>query len=301
MKVAVFGSSGFLGSNLSFFLGKKAGLELVGISRTQTRFFPDFVEYKDLESLERDLQTLDPKVLINCAAMTSHEMASSNPESARQVNSILAGDIAGVASRLGIRFCQISTDAVYSGTSAELNKEEDSLEPQTAYGISKLLGEQLVADACPDALVIRTNFFGWSRDGQVGVLDFFYNRLSNAEETVGFADYRVSSLYVGDLADVLNDLLVNSVSGVFNVSAREPISKYEFGVAVAETFGLDTTRINVGSILNDSNVSARGLDLGLETGKVATALGRAMPSTLEGIQKAKKDQEQVFTWFGRKT
>ena len=299
MKIAIVGASGFLASNLAFFLGEKSGMQVVGVSRTKSQIFTDWIPYLGPHNLATDLHDNGVSYIINCAAITSHEKAAADPDAAYKVNALLAEDIATVASDLNIGLCHISTDAVYNGNSITPHTEESPKDPRTAYGASKLLGEQLVLNTYPQALVARTNFFGWSPQGSTGILDFFHYRLKNNQKTVGFTDYRVSSIYVGHLARVLTDLFYSSKSGVFNIGASEPMSKYEFGVQVADTFGFDSRLIESGSIHDDVALSTRGLFLGLETTKVAIALGQAMPSTLEGIEEAKEDQEKIFRWFGR--
>ena len=299
MKIAVIGASGFLGSNLAFFFGEAFGIEVIGFSRTRSDLFAKWIPYSNPAKLTTDLRESHISHVINCAAVTSHEKAMLNPDEAHKVNASLAEDIATVASELGIGLCHISTDAVYSGFAQALYSEEAPDEPQTIYGESKLKGEQRVLRRHPHALIARTNFFGWSPEAKTGILDFFYQRLKSDQKTTGFTDYRVSSLYAGHLAQVLRDLLMSSESGVFNIGAREPMSKYDFGLQVAETFDFDSSLIQTGSIHDDSTLSTRGLFLGLETKKVTGALGRVMPSTLEGLEQAKEDQEEIFRWFSR--
>ena len=299
MKIVILGASGFLASNLAFFLGEKSGMQVLGVSRTRSDLFPKWIPYSSPPKLRVDLYENGVSYVINCAAVTSHEKASLDPQGAKQVNALLAEDIARVASDLGIGLCHISTDAVYGGHSSAPYSEEAPEEPLTTYGASKLLGEQLVLSNHPQALVARTNFFGWSPQADTGILDFFYEHLRGNQRTVGFTDYRVSSMYVGHLAQVLRDLLLDSESGVFNIGAHEPLSKYEFGVQVADTFNFDSTLVQSGSIHDDATLGARGRFLGLETKKVSSVLGRAMPSTLEGIEKAREDQDEIFRWFGR--
>ena len=301
MKIAILGASGFLASNLAFFLGKKSGMSLVGVSRKRSDLFPQWVQYSTPEKLVRMLETLGVSHLINCAAVTSHERAAEDPRGARMVNASLAQQLAEVASKTQIQFCQISTDAVYSGKSGKLYAEEDRASPQSIYGATKLLGEQLVRKSYPAALIVRTNFFGWSPSGDKGVLDFFYRRLNDRQETIGFDDYKVSSMYVGHLAEILRNLMMMSQTGIYNVASANPLSKFDFGVSVAKIFDLDVNTLVRGSVLKDSNLSRRGLDLGLGTEKVTALLGIPMPSTLEGIERARSDQKEIFSWFGRRT
>jgi len=299
MKIAIVGASGFLGANLSFYLGGRAGLDVVGISRGEASHFRKTVQYTSLRDLEEVLASFEVDVVVNCAAVTSHEYASEHPQYAEEVNAFFAAELSQLSKKMEKIFVHVSTDAVFSGEGQGLHREEDVCEPTTVYGKTKLLGEDLVIQNNPGALVVRTNFFGWSPNGKKGVLDFFYNRLQSGEPTTGFDDYSVSSIYVGDLAQVLVSLLDFPARGVRHVGASTAMTKYLFGVEVAKTFGFDPELIRRGSVADAEDLTARGKNLGLSSEKTANLIGASLPSTIEGIRTARRDQEAIFRWFGR--
>ena len=300
MKIGVIGASGFLGSNLAYFIGHRKGIDLVGISQRDDTYFQETLRYGSMDHLETRLTESNVTHLINCAALTSHEKAEEDPRLARATNSILAGKIGEISESLGIKLCHVSTDAVFDGKSAHLYGETDVATPTSVYGQTKLEGESLVSHAHSKSLILRTNFFGWSPLGNKGILDFFFQRLRAREETTGFVDYRVSSVYVGDLAEVIVRLFESSSQGVYHVGSSLPVSKFDFGVGVADVFGLDRSLVVQGSMLDHSSITSRGPDLGLSTEKISNLLGQRMPTTLEGLQRAKLDQQSIFGWFGRK-
>ncbi len=97
-----------------------------------------------------------PDVIVNAAAFTAVDLAESHDEAARLINGAAAGEVAGTAARLGIPVIQISTDYVFDGRLDRPYREDDPIGPVSAYGRSKLEGEQAVAAATPNHAILRT-------------------------------------------------------------------------------------------------------------------------------------------------
>ena len=297
MKVLVLGSSGFLGSYLGFAL-PKMGHEVSGSSRNPVAYFPANQVKEGLDDYTEIIRSGDYQLVINCVAVASHEACESDPEMAETVNGKFPGLWASVAAEAGARFVHISTDAVFDGSRAELYTESDEIAPESVYGRTKAQGEQAVRAANPDALVLRVNFFGWSRSKKSGILDFFVNAFTHHTPITGFEDYVVSSLYVGDLAEAMMELVQRGASGVFHAVSSTPLSKYDFGLTVASTAELSAGSMVAGSLADAPGLTPRGHNLSLSTTKVEDAVGRAMPTSEAGIQRALAEREALMDYFG---
>ena len=297
MKVLVLGSSGFLGSYLGFAL-PKMGHEVSGSSRNPVAYFPANQVKEGLDDYTEIIRSGDYQLVINCVAVASHEACESDPEMAETVNGKFPGLWASVAAEAGARFVHISTDAVFDGSRAELYTESDEIAPESVYGRTKAQGEQAVRAANPDALVLRVNFFGWSRSKKSGILDFFVNAFTHHTPITGFEDYVVSSLYVGDLAEAMMELVQRGASGVFHAVSSTPLSKYDFGLTVASAAELPAGSMVAGSLADAPGLAPRGHNLSLSTTKVEDAVGRAMPTSEAGIQRALAEREALMDYFG---
>ncbi len=97
-----------------------------------------------------------PDVVVNTAAWTNVDACAHDPERAGLVNGTAAGMVAEAADRAGALVVQASTNEVFDGVLDRPYTEEDEPNPVNPYGASKLLGEQLVAEATPRYLVVRT-------------------------------------------------------------------------------------------------------------------------------------------------
>jgi dTDP-4-dehydrorhamnose reductase len=172
-------------------------------------------------------------VLVNAAAVTSPDAAEDDPGLAERVNGEAPGVLAEECRRRGARMIQISTDYVFGGGEAGLRSEEDPTNPVSAYGTSKLSGEQTVLAADPGACVLRVSWLYGS--GQPGFPEQVIERAeSGALELID--DKFSLPTYLPDLMGWIGELLGKSgVSGVLHAcSSGEPASWFDWGAATID-------------------------------------------------------------------
>ncbi len=282
----VTGGAGFLGANLGAFLDTH--VEAIAVTRTGSvpRVFPSAVagDLARPEELAATIKDLRPQVVVHSAAMASHQACERDPESAELINAKATGFLAKASEEVGARFVYISTDAVFDGQRGHYS-EDDLPNPISIYGLTKLRGEREAARAT-DALILRTNFFGWSPSGTRSILEFFVNELSAGHAVRGFTDFTTSSAYAQVLTQVVSELVAGRAAGIFHVTSPDALTKYEFGVAVAEEFDLDPALISPTRADIDP---PRFGDISLNVAKVQTTLGRLLPTLIEGISRARED------------
>lgn len=283
----VTGATGFLGANMGAFLdGRADRIGAVRQPREPDALFDRYVasDLEDPAALVRAIEHLRPDVVLHAAAMASHEACEVDPQRARLINAWASEALARAATRAGSRFVLISTDAVFDGTRGHYS-ETDTAHPMSVYGQTKLEAEQLVLDST-DALVVRTNFFGWSPTGRRSILEFFVNAMSSGEQVRGFTDFTTSSAYVQVLARALWDLCALEATGMVHLTSPDALTKYEFGAAVAEEFGLDAGLIT--PTTSDMH-PPRERDISLDVARAESWLGEALPRQREGIARAAAD------------
>lgn len=287
MRLLVTGASGLLGLNLSL-AASTAGHQVTGLvhscSLVGVPFSTRQVDLLDVQSALESIESAKPDAIIHCAAVANLNAAEKSPDLTQRLNAEIPGILAKAASRWGLPFVHISTDAVFDGRS-DGYVETDSTHPLSVYARTKLAGEQAVQDAYQDALIARVVFYGWSLSGTRSLSEFFYNNLQSGQKIKGFTDTNFCPLYVEDLAAALLEMLAKGLTGVYHVVSREHLSKYEFGVRIAQRFGLDPDLIEPISMLDVDRGVTRSLSLVLNPEKVQDALGRTLPSVDEGIER----------------
>lgn len=140
-KILLLGQDGMLGGELSNRL-KNKGYDVYDTT-IQT------LDICDEEAVINKAKEVMPYFIINCAAYTNVDGCETNFELANNVNGVALANIAKAANEVDATLLQISTDYVFDGK-LDVNKEytEDmQTNPVSAYGKSKLLGEQNAAKA----------------------------------------------------------------------------------------------------------------------------------------------------------
>jgi dTDP-4-dehydrorhamnose reductase len=290
-RLLVTGASGLLGANLAL-LAQKLGYEVLGWTNSRPLVDAPFatraVDFSNPQDLAQAFQAAEPDALINCAAQANVDAAEKQPEHAYRVNAEAVGELAQMARDANVPMIQISTDSVFDGTKGDY-KETDTPNPLNTYAQSKLAGEHAVAQANPEAAIARVVFYGWSLTGTRSLAEFFYNNLTAGKPVNGFTDMFFSPLYVAHLAEALLEMLQKRLSGIYHVYAPESLSKYDFGVRLAQEFGLDASLIRPISALDSDLPTRRSLNLSMNTDKLQAALGKPLPSQTEGLRALHAD------------
>src|SRR5690242_13341421 len=102
------------------------------------------------------IEKLKPTLILNCAAHTKVDLCEEQEDLANLINGSAPGVLAAAAKDVGARFVHYSTDFVFSGSSTRPWREDDPVDPLSAYGRSKLAGEKRVARDGANWLLIRT-------------------------------------------------------------------------------------------------------------------------------------------------
>jgi dTDP-4-dehydrorhamnose reductase len=98
-----------------------------------------------------------PDVIVNCAAYTKVDDAETNEHLATAINGSAVEFLANASDRVGALFVQISTDFVFDGGKRTPYEINDRTAPLSAYGRSKLFGEQAAMSARKH-VVLRTSW-----------------------------------------------------------------------------------------------------------------------------------------------
>jgi dTDP-4-dehydrorhamnose reductase len=145
----VTGAGGMLGRDLVSLLEAR-GAAVVPVTRGEL----DITDRKSVLAVVRDAR---PDVVVNCAAWTAVDLAESREAAALAVNGDGAGHVAAACAQAGARMVQLSTDYVFDGTARVPYPETAVPAPATAYGRTKLAGEQAVLAQLPGSCyIVRT-------------------------------------------------------------------------------------------------------------------------------------------------
>ncbi len=184
-------------------------------------------------------------VVVNCAAYTAVDAAETDPDGARAVNAVGAGNVARTCARAGARLIHLSTDYVFSGRFDAAPRPydlDDPPAPLSVYGRSKLAGEQAVHAELPHGQVVRT---AWVYTGVAG--DFvgaIVRRLDDDDPVEVVADQVGSPTFVGDLVGALLQIAEAGISApLLHAANAGAASRFEQAQAVFAELGADPQRV----------------------------------------------------------
>jgi len=278
MKILITGASGLFGINFALNLYQQH--QIIGISNNRSLYNTPFemkqVDLGDFPVLAPLLQQTKPDLLIHCAAMANVDDCEKNPDLAQKINADLAGELAGITSRLGIQMVHLSTDAVFDGKTGNY-LETDATHPINKYAETKLAGEKMVAEANPDCIIARVNFYGYSLSGKRSLGELFVGQLSAGKSMMGFTDVYFCPFHILQLSDLLMQMAEMQLKGLFHVVNDECLSKYEFGCRIARKFGFDEKKIIPTSWRDAGLVANRSPQLTLNITKLKEYLKSPLP------------------------
>jgi dTDP-4-dehydrorhamnose reductase len=221
------------------------------------------------------LEDIQPQAVVHTAGLTSVEKCEEGNVLAQHVNSELAENVAVACARIAIPLVHISTDHLFSGKQASVD-EMRPVEPINAYARTKADAEIRVLQANSMALVIRTNFFGWGPGYRQSFSDAIIKSLRVGKRLTLFRDVHYTPIIAAELARTCHELLDRQESGIFHVVGDERLSKYDFGLAIARVFDLDSSLISPGLLVEQASFVKRPLDMSLSNAKIRKLLGRPL-------------------------
>ena len=293
MKLFITGISGLLGLNFALQASKE--FEVSGAYLNHPVYLagvePLLLDLTSFASTEEVLHGIQPDIIVNTAALTDVDGCEENPDTAYQLNVDIARNVATVANDLGSRLVHISTDQLFDGTKSWCT-EEDTPAPINTYGRTKWLAEGEVIGACPQALIIRTNFFGWGTSRKSSFSDWILRGLEQQRPLGMFTDVFFTPILMNHLVDMAISMATSEAHGIFHVTGSERISKHDFALKLVEAFGYSTELIQPTSVEQFPFKAPRPKEMTLNCEKAENSLKLPMPTVDAGLEKLRSLQRE---------
>ncbi|GHE10610.1 dTDP-4-dehydrorhamnose reductase [Klenkia taihuensis] len=236
----VTGAHGQLGNDLQLALAG-SGDHLTAVGRAEV----DLTDEASVRGAVRSWLsgvTADRAVVVNAAAYTAVDAAEDDEYTALVVNGHAPGWLAEELAGRG-RLVHVSTDYVFDGTATAPYPVDAPTAPRSAYGRTKLAGEQAVAAVGGDASVVRT---AWVHGRHGGNFVRTMVALEQARDTVSVVDDQVGSpTWSADLAAGLVALgrVDGPVPPVLHCTGAGQVSWFGLARAVFTELGADPARV----------------------------------------------------------
>ena len=228
MKVMLTGGKGMLGRTL---VKELAEFEVIATDLPEA-------DITDETGFEKLLQTVQPDVVIHCAAMTAVDKCESQIDLAYKLNAEGTANVARACHKNHVRLIAISTDYVFEGSSEKPYSELDpATGGNTIYGKSKYAGEEAVRMYCPNHVIARISWLYGA-----GGPSFVHAMMSLADgsrpELKVVADQIGNPTSTTAVARMLRNILNRpELCGTFHMTCEGEASWYDFAVEIFRLAG----------------------------------------------------------------
>lgn len=239
MKILITGANGQLGTELQ---------RVLRDMRAEIGPLP--ADYRGAEVVALDSEGLDITdenavaselakgydLVINAAAYTNVDGCESNVEAADAVNHLGPAHLARACEEHGAKLVQVSTDYVFPGTEEGERVETDPVEPISAYGRTKLAGEEAVKELCSRYFIVRTAWlYGYKGKNFAKTMIRLAKKFGKISVV---ADQFGNPTSANDLAYEILKLALTQEYGVYHCTNNGTCSWFDFACAVVDLAGI---------------------------------------------------------------
>lgn len=249
------------------------------------------LDITNLEEVEKFVENVKPDVIINCAAYTAVDKAESEEKLAKKINADGPKNLAIAANKNNCKLVHISTDYVFGGDLSleEIYKEDAPKAPVTAYGRTKLAGEEAIEENTKDFYIFRTAWlYGDGKNFVRTMLKFGKEK----EEVSVVYDQHGSPTYAVDLADIIYQALEKEIPyGIYHTTNLGFTTWYDFTKKIYEIVGI-SCRVNPVTSEQFASAAKRPANSMLSKEKILEA-GITVPSWEDALERYLKAEKEI--------
>jgi dTDP-4-dehydrorhamnose reductase len=219
MKMVLTGAGGQLGQDC---------LQLMADGHSVYGYTSRQLDITSPEQVLSEIKSIRPAVVINCAAYTAVDRCEEEEENCFAVNGQGAANLAAACTSVDARLIHISTDYVFDGRKPvpEAYTEKDPLAPLSAYGRSKLAGEQAIINGMDNYLILRTAWL-YGMGGNNFLKTMLRLAKADPKRTVRVVNDQYGSLtWTMSLARQIRAVLTADLTGIAHATAEQHSSWY---------------------------------------------------------------------------
>jgi len=274
-----------------------AGLLITGVHGQLGRALEIEAGRRSLSSTGRDVDTLDitdrdavlawieaerPATVVNAAAFTAVDDCEAHEDEALAVNGTAVGHLADACNQVGSRLVQISTDYVFAGDGSRPYLEQDPVNPVSAYGRTKLRGEQ-AAGTAECHLIVRTAWLCGT--GGHNFVEAIKKQVVNGARTLRVVhDQTGCPTFSSDLAAAILDLVDRRTTGIIHAVNSGVTTWFGFASEIVRQL---SASVEVTPVASEDfpRPAPRPAYSVLDTGRLTSILGKPLPPWQEALQR----------------
>jgi dTDP-4-dehydrorhamnose reductase len=283
MKILIIGGSGVIGFNLIKYFKNTNDVHYTFLKNKISELNGHQLDITNKEETIGLINRVNPNIIIHTAALTNVDKCETEKQLANSINIDGTKNIIEGAKENKIKIIFLSTSAVFSGNKKE-NTEEDITDPISNYGVTKVVGEEIVKKSNLPYLILRIDqpycwHEKWQHTNSVKrVIDTLKSGIILKEIT----DWYNTPTYVPDFVKVTAKLIQNNEVGIFHLVGPDFINRYDWALLTAENFNFKKEMINpINS--KELNLIAKRANVKLNNEKVSKKTGILFLGIKDGL------------------
>ena len=299
MTIFLTGSSGLLGNTLAAAFIEN-GWEIHGSVHQQSAQINGMTIHKvnlaDVSNLRVLLDQIQPKAIINAAALSRPADCDADPDLSEALNVNLPVHLASYAEEQGIHFIHFSSDMVFDGKAGNYT-ESSPTNPTNLYGQHKLESEYRIQEANPAACILRLPLLmGNSPSGLRSVHETHWVAWKNQQITPLFEDEWRTPASVTNVANLSSELIRKpSIQGLFHWAGATRLNRWGMGQKIARKLDVSESLLQKTRAGDNPRFKDRPLDLTLDISKLKAQV-ETEPSPFESQLASRYHPPARLNW-----
>jgi len=291
MRELIIGASGLIGGYL-YRAASRDGNDVSGTYYTVYRPGLTKLDFMSADAVKRMIDLYRPDIIYLPAAKPHVDWCEQQPKDSERVNIKGPYNVIRAITNTNIKLVFYSSDYVYDGCNGPYT-EEDIPNPINVYGKHKIVIENEIRRNLKNYLILRvTVVFGWEYPVKNFAQRAIYTLRQGKSINVPI-DQIGNPTYVVNLAEASLELARSAHTGIFHLAGASSVSRYEFAIALADTFDLDPSLIKPVTTNDLGQVAQRPLKAGMVITKARQVLETGMLTYTEGLLRM-KNEESIY-------
>jgi dTDP-4-dehydrorhamnose reductase len=284
-RLLITGASGFLGTHLcrtaadSYTVLGVSNRNKISVNNVKVLS----VDLYDRKALKELFIQVKPDAVIHAAAMSAPNMCQQYPSESNKINVSASLHIAELCCQQAVPMAFVSTDLVFDGCKGNYS-ESDPVSPVSLYGEQKVNAEAGISDLLPNSVICRMPLMFGDVIGssQSFIQPMIYSFARAVKQNLFTDEFRSPVSAMSASQGIL--LALEKTTGIIHLGGKERISRYDFGVMLAEIGNFDK-RLIVPKLQKEIKFTApRPPDVSLNSSK-AFSLGYSPDNIRNALSK----------------
>ncbi len=247
MTFLIIGASSFLGRKVNKYLVEE-GIDTIGtyfINQLGDEKHNRKLDLLKFDEVRKIMSEVNPEVIIILSAISTVEECEENKSLSLTINTLSIGHIAEWCLEKNRYLVFISSECVFDGLRGPYY-EWSPYSPINFYGKTKALAEQLIMTInCPFSIIRLPLLYGYNNELDKDTLvKRVIKSLSNGNIIV-LDNKRIKyPTLIDDVSKGLLEIVKRGLKGIFHFSSQKAITKFEFGLEIADVFGFDKALVS---------------------------------------------------------